>query len=169
MRKYLQKIADVIIKIEKAIIIVSLPAMCIIILLNTFSRFTGLFTDYLIWAEELARYLMIGMAFIGAALVMQEDGHYKMTAIVDSLPGKVRKITKGVMRVVITAFMIVLATVGIECCVRIGAMGQASPVLKIPMWIPYAAIPVGMILGVIQIILVQILSVLEAGERREET
>lgn len=44
----------------------------------------GLFTAQLIWAEEFARYLMIWMAFIGAALVMQEDGHYKMTAVVDA-------------------------------------------------------------------------------------
>ena len=81
MKEFLQKIAGALAKTEKTLIIILLPIMCIIILLNTLARITGLFTAQLIWAEEFARYLMIWMAFIGAALVMQEDGHYKMTAV----------------------------------------------------------------------------------------
>ena len=88
--------------------------MCIIILLNTLARITGLFTAQLIWAEEFARYLMIWMAFIGAALVMQEDGHYKMTAVVDALPASIRGIVRGCAVLATVAFMLILAKVGVE-------------------------------------------------------
>ena len=153
MKEFLQKIAGALAKTEKTLIIILLPIMCIIILLNTLARITGLFTAQLIWAEEFARYLMIWMAFIGAALVMQEDGHYKMTAVVDALPASIRGIVRGCAVLATVAFMLILAKVGVECCMKIAAMGQKSPTLKIPMWIAYAAIPAGMILGVVQAVL----------------
>ena len=135
MKEFLQKIAGALAKTEKTLIIILLPIMCIIILLNTLARITGLFTAQLIWAEEFARYLMIWMAFIGAALVMQEDGHYKMTAVVDALPASIRGIVRGCAVLATVAFMLILAKVGVECCMKIAAMGQKSPTLKIPMWI----------------------------------
>lgn len=135
MKEFLQKIAGALAKTEKTLIIILLPIMCIIILLNTLARITGLFTAQLIWAEEFARYLMIWMAFIGAALVMQEDGHYKMTAVVDALPASIRGIVRGCAVLATVAFMLILAKVGVECCMKIAAMGQKSPTLKIPMWL----------------------------------
>lgn len=153
MKEKLEKIAEALAKIEKTMIMIFLPIMCVTILINTLARITGLFIDRLTWAEEFARYLMIWMAFIGAALVMQEDGHYKMTAIVDALPGKTGKLVKLVSLTVLIIFMMILAKVGIDCCLKIAAMGQKSPTLKIPMWIPYASIPVGMIMGILQMIL----------------
>ena len=145
MKEFLQKIAGALAKTEKTLIIILLPIMCIIILLNTLARITGLFTAQLIWAEEFARYLMIWMAFIGAALVM--------TAVVDALPASIRGIVRGCAVLATVAFMLILAKVGVECCMKIAAMGQKSPTLKIPMWIAYASIPAGMILGVVQAVL----------------
>lgn len=166
MRENLQKAARGLAKIEKTLILILLPIMCITILANTLARITGLFTAQLIWAEEFARYLMIWMAFIGAALVMQEDGHYKMTAVVDALPGKLGGMVRGIAVLATIIFMIILAKVGIECCMKIAAMGQRSPTLKIPMWIPYAAIPAGMILGVLQAAMREASVLLNAMVRR---
>lgn len=84
---------------------------------------------------------------------MQEDGHYKMTAVVDALPASIRGIVRGCAVLATVAFMLILAKVGVECCMKIAAMGQKSPTLKIPMWIAYASIPAGMILGVVQAVL----------------
>lgn len=165
MKKSLEKAADLLAKTEKTLIIILLPIMCVTILVNTLARITGLFIDKLTWAEEFARYLMIWMAFIGAALVMQEDGHYKMTAIVDALPGRTGKLVKTVSLIVLIAFMIILAKVGFDCCFKIAAMGQRSPTLKLPMWIPYAAIPAGMIMGILQTLLREAIRMFD---RREE-
>ena len=166
MKENLQKAAEGLAKIEKALILILLPIMCVTILANTLARITGLFTDQLIWAEEFARYLMIWMAFIGAALVMQEDGHYKMTAIVDALPGKAGVLVRRIAVLATIIFMLILAKVGIECCLKIAAMGQRSPTLKIPMWIPYAAIPAGMILGVLQAAVREAIRIAAGRERR---
>ena len=166
MKENLEKIAGTLAKIEKTLIIIFLPIMCVTILVNTLARITGLFIDRLTWAEEFARYLMIWMAFIGAALVMQEDGHYKMTAIVDALPGKAGKLVKVVSLIALIAFMMILAKVGIDCCLKIAAMGQKSPTLKIPMWIPYAAIPVGMIMGIFQTILREMIHIFTVREEK---
>ena len=42
MKEFLQKIAGALAKTEKTLIIILLPIMCIIILLNTLARITGL-------------------------------------------------------------------------------------------------------------------------------
>ena len=171
MIKALKKISNALVKAEVFLIYILLPVMCIIILANTLARYTGLFTQYLTWAEELARYIMIYMAFIGAALVMQTNGHYKMTAVVDALPKKVGTVVKAVALLITLAFALFLAKVGFDCCLKIATMGQKTPTLKIPMAIPYAAIPVGMGLGSIQLILGTIIDAVESftGKERENS
>lgn len=158
MKKIINGISTRLVQVERCLIYVLLPVMCVVVLLNTFSRITGIFTDQMLWAEEFARYIMIWMAFIGAALVMQTNGHYKMTAIIDKLPGSAKSVARFVSAFVTIAFMIKLGQVGLECCVKIMSMGQKSPILKIPMWVPYAAIPVGMFLGAAQAILREVMS-----------
>ena len=171
MVRALKKILNTLEKIEIGLIYILLPAMCIIILANTFARYTGLFTNYLVWAEELARYIMIYMAFIGSALVMQTNGHYKMTAVVDVLPQKAGAVVKVLALMITLAFAVFLAKVGFDCCIKIAAMGQKTPILKIPMAVPYASIPVGMILGAVQLCLSTIVNAVEifSDKEREKT
>ncbi|MCI8513638.1 MAG: TRAP transporter small permease [Lachnospiraceae bacterium] len=158
MKNTLEKAKNGIMKIEKAVIIVSMIVMCVVIFLNTAARYTGLFTQQLLWAEELARYVMIWMAFLAAAAATQEDAHYKMTAIVDACPAFFGNILKVVAKLATAVFMLVLAKVGLDMCLQLMHMGQKSPILKILMWIPYASIPVSMILGLLQMGIREILA-----------
>ncbi len=167
MKDLLEKLAVSIVKVEKTLISILLPTMCVIVLANTLARITGLFTDQLIWAEEFARYLMIWMSFIGAALVMQDNGHYKMTAVLDALPAKAQKILRSLSLFVTIIFLLILAKNGIDCCIKIAQMGQQTPILKIPMWIPYAAIPTGIGLGALQAILGASLRILSKQNEEE--
>ena len=151
MSKGLKKAGKIIGGIEDWMVIVLFTAMVVVTMAIVLCRYV--FKVQFVPGEEIARYLMIWMAFIGAALVMQEDGHYKMTAVVDALPASIRGIVRGCAVLATVAFMLILAKVGVECCMKIAAMGQKSPTLKIPMWIAYASIPAGMILGVVQAVL----------------
>jgi TRAP-type C4-dicarboxylate transport system permease small subunit len=167
MKSGLKNVIDMIMKIEKAIILVSMIVMCVVIFLNTVARYTGLFTQQLLWAEELARYVMIWMSFLAAAAATQDDAHYKMTAIVDACPKTVGKALRVLAKLITAVFMIIMTKIGIDMCSQLMTMGQKSPILKIMMWIPYASIPVGMILGVIQMVLREILAFGKAKEGEE--
>lgn len=168
MLKTVQTITDILLKIEKFIIMLFLPIMCILVFVTTFSRFFGLFTDYLLWTEELSRYLMIWMAFIGAALAHQNDEHYKMTAIVNLFPGVGRKIVETLANLIVLAFIIILAKYGFDMCEKLRIMGQTSPVMKLPMWIPYLSIPVGMVLGIIHLVSRELMILLGRNQSEKE-
>lgn len=167
MKNTLEKTKNGIMKIEKAIIIVSMIVMCVVIFLNTVARYTGLFTQQLLWAEELARYVMIWMAFLAAAAATQDDAHYKMTAIVDACPAFLGRVLKITAKLITAAFMLILAKVGLDMCFQLMTMGQKSPILKILMWIPYASIPVSMLLGLIQMAIRELLAAGKAGKEEE--
>lgn len=169
MKEAIEKVVGTIGRVEKTIILILLPIMCIVIFINTVARYTGMFTDQLIWAEEFARYIMIWMSMVGAGYVFQEGGHYRMSAIVDGVPKKLGDLLKAIALLITIILLVFLAKIGFDMCSKLISTGQTSPVLKIPMWIPYLSIPVGMCLclfhQVMRIVLI-VLTQKEAGESK---
>ncbi|GEM_PF-3040020 len=159
--KVLKSIVKVLDELERIFIIIAMIVMCILILINTTARSMGSVSQHFLWAEELARYTMIWMAFLAAAATFQIDGHYKMTAIVEALPPKAGNVLKIVSKVIAVVFMIILFRHGLNMCSGLLRMGQKTPTLKIPMYIPYASIPVSMALSFIQTILQTIINLVE--------
>ena len=47
-----------------------------------------------VWAEELARYIMLYQVWIGAAYAVREDAHIRITALIGKLTGKNAKSPK---------------------------------------------------------------------------
>lgn len=118
--------------------------MCLLILVMTISRITGIATDRFLWAEEVSRYLMVWMSFLAAILAARSNSHFRMTALVGGIRSpKIRKALGIVAALCSAAIMIVVLYHGYHLIMRQVRSGQSSPVMLIPMWIPYLAIPVG--------------------------
>ena len=131
--------------IERGLMLIIFPIMCILIFVMTLSRIFGIGTDYMVWAEEASRYLMIWMAFLAVVSAARSSSHFRMGAVVDNLPPKFSKLIKTLANLLTIAIMIILLYHGYRLLNRQIASGQTSPVLNIPIWIPYLAIPVGML------------------------
>lgn len=67
---------------------VTLIAITAIVTYDVFARFLGHPTD---WATEVAGYLVIGVALLGAAETLRHSEHFAMRLVVDMLPPRTRR------------------------------------------------------------------------------
>jgi len=130
---------------ELKLIAIIFPIMCILVFISVIARITMLFTEYLMWTEEAARYLMIWMAFLSIGVAARENAHFRMIAVVDRLPPNARKMVNLIADVISITFMCILVYYGFRMVSTQMRTMQLSPILKVPMWIPYLAIPFGIL------------------------
>lgn len=119
---------------EKWFLIISLVAMVLIIFMQVVLRW---FHAATVWAEELARYIMLYQVWIGASYAVREDAHIRITALIGKLTGNKRRVSETV---VLTLW---LTVEGVHLVKEIAIMGQVSSAMRIPMTIPYASVPLG--------------------------
>lgn len=125
---------------EKWFLIISLVAMVLIIFMQVVLRW---FDAATVWAEELARYIMLYQVWIGAAYAVREDAHIRITALIGKLTGKKRKVSETVVLTLWLIFALWLTVEGILLVKEISIMRQVSSAMRIPMTIPYASVPIG--------------------------
>jgi C4-dicarboxylate transporter DctQ subunit len=144
MNRFLERLD----KFEDYLLAFLLPAMTVTILIATFTRFTNLFIVH--WAEELTRYMMIWLMFLGASAAMKKGEHFSVTALTMVLPPIIQKILNIVRMILMTGFFIFISRYTIVILKNQMMMGQISPALHWPMWTVYSAVLVGCVLMLIR-------------------
>jgi C4-dicarboxylate transporter DctQ subunit len=131
--------------LEEHLILVLLPSMTLVVLAATLARYTEWFSMF--WGEELARYMMVYLGYLGIALAMKRRVHIGVTALTDKIQSRQGKRVLLVFQtLVVLLFCGVISKFLFSIIARQHSIGQVSPALEIPIWIPYAAVPLGMIL-----------------------
>jgi TRAP-type C4-dicarboxylate transport system permease small subunit len=129
-------------------VIVILAAMATMVFANVVLRFT---TDAsILWVEEVSRYLMIWLTFLGSGLVLRYGGHVGIDSLQESLPRSAVAI-RLVIVVVLLAFFVFMVAIGARYAML--AWGQTTPVLGIPIGVVYLAIPTGFALLIAHLLL----------------
>lgn len=111
--------------------------MALVVILQVICRYV--FNSSLFWSEELARYLLVWLAFLGTS----SGYHRRIHPSIDILPGNLKKTT---------VLGIVLAGHGIAMCFFVVMIYhgtifayfvrlQISPALALPKWIVFSVIP----------------------------
>ena len=131
-------------KAEEILLVVLMVIMCAVIFIATVARFTGLFV--IPWAEELARYCMIWVIFLGIGLAACNGEHFCVESLELFCSGTVLKIIYVLDSVLVVAFSIFASYYGVTILQKQMASGQVTPSLRWPMWIMYLSIPLGLIL-----------------------
>ncbi|MDQ0428782.1 TRAP-type C4-dicarboxylate transport system permease small subunit [Planomicrobium stackebrandtii] len=101
----------------------------------------------LAWTEELARYSLIWLTFLGAAYAMSTKAHIGMEFFVNLFGVSVRKALYIAATFASLLFFLLMVIEGYDLAMQ--GMSQTSPVLRIPMGMIYMIIPVS---GVVLII-----------------
>lgn len=135
-------------KIQGIFLAVSLSVMLVVVLVATFCRYTQI--AVLEWPDELTRYLMMWMVFIGCGSAAAKGSHFAIEAVYVLLPPQGKKILTVVKTVITDLFLIYVMYLAINVTQKQLSMGQTSPAMKIPMWFMYLAIPIGCLLMLIQ-------------------
>src|SRR5690606_21972883 len=124
----MKKLEFIFLAVNRWALILMLAAMSCIIMANVALRhITG---DSLIWAEEVARYLMVWMTFIGAGLVLRLGGHVAIDNLHAVLPVGAARVLRGVIVMALLVFFAVMIWQG---WVYMQAMSfQTTPATGIP-------------------------------------
>lgn len=154
---------------EEMVIVMLLSVMTVAIFYQVIMRY--LFNKAPSWTEELTRYAFIWCAYFGVSLGVKRNAHISVMAVIDLLSPKNRKKMYMIANVIFLAFSVIILKLGVETTMSIAKLGRKSAALEIPMWIVYAALPVGftfIILRLIQAIYGQIRDIRGRSEGDEE-
>ena len=92
---------------DDAIVFVLFWALFVTVFLQFFTRYV--LNDSLTWTEELARYFLIGITFIGSALAMRKGSHIAVEAGLKIMPRRARHWVMAFNDVVVFAFGLFMA------------------------------------------------------------
>ena len=138
MRKFVDNI-------EEYALLLLFPLMVAVVFTATLARYLNLFPMF--WGEEVARYIMVFMAYIGAGLGMKKGAHVGVSFFTDRFRNvKIRIFLEGFRLGIIVFFCGMIMYYYRSIIVHQISMGQTTPALYIPMWVPYSAVPLGMFL-----------------------
>ncbi len=142
-------------RIVKAACMILLGAMTCTVFLQVFGRF--ILPRPFSWTEELARYLMIWGAFIGASSMIRTWENVYVDFFIERLPPGLKKAAYIGIKVLILIFIVYILRITINVLPRIGIY-QTTPALGISMFWAH----LGMIIGLGLIALQLLGSVLNA-------
>lgn len=135
----------VLVTLNRWIVIAMMAVMVLLVFMNVVSRY--IFNHSIIWAEEVSQYLMVWVAFLGAGLALRQGRHVAVEMLQDRLPPTARRMTRHLVALLLIVFMGILTVLGFRFAHF--AWDQETPVLNIPLGIPYLAVPIGALLLVI--------------------
>ena len=127
--------------IEEYLLAFLLPFMCVVIFVATFSRFTNIFV--ITWAEELARYCMIWILFIGISAAAKKGEHFCVTIFTMYIPRAFQNVLSVARIFLMTGFTLFVGRFCIMILKNQMMMGQVTPSLHWPMWTMYSAVLIG--------------------------
>jgi len=153
-------------RLEEIIIAISILFATILILVNVALRLMG---SGITWSEELIRYLLILVTFIGMSVCARDGEHVSIEFIPQMLKGKANTILMVVINSVSLIFSIMLTWYSFQLFQFSWKTGQLSPGLGLPIFLIYAVTPLSGLLVTIRYFqqIIKILIPEPSGQKRE--
>jgi TRAP-type C4-dicarboxylate transport system permease small subunit len=124
-------------------------AMTLLVFANVVLRY--LFGNSLPWVEELTRYMMIWLAYLGAGLALRAGTHVAVEILQDVMPEPAVTALRSVIAALVVVFLAAVAWYGFAYAQF--AMRQTSAVLRLPLGLVYLGVPIGCTLMGIHLLL----------------
>ena len=134
--------------LEDAICVLTLGSVSLIIFGQVISRYFFEYTP--LWSEELARYLIVWSIFIGVSVGVRENRHIGVDALLRFLPHRLKVASECLLNLIGIVVVVVLIWTSVQFISHTIDYEQLSPAMRIPMYIPYLAMPVGLALSAIR-------------------
>lgn len=144
----MKKFIFIIHKLEDIVIALVLSYIVVMVIINIVLRF--FFSTGLLWSDEIIGYMFVLLGMIGAAAAIRDDTNIYMDILIVKLPPRARSVMYVCVQVLIVA---VLAFFTVACIkLVLNNVDVKSPMNRLPMWIPYGAMPLGMVLMLFELI-----------------
>ncbi len=96
------------------------------------------------WTEEIARYLLIGVVFVGAAIGVRRNNHVQVDFFYHLMPPLMARVMATTVDVLRIAFLLAACGLTVQLIDRIG--GSPMAVIDLPMGLVYGAVLLGFLL-----------------------
>ena len=126
---------------EEIFLVVTLSAMTGLIFGQTLLRFSIGKTPS--WTQELAQFLQVYFVYLGASYAIKMDAHIRVTFIGKIIPLFFRNAFEITSYFCFIIFCFILIYWGFPLCNDIRNFNQVSAAMRLPMYIPYLALPLG--------------------------
>jgi TRAP-type C4-dicarboxylate transport system permease small subunit len=113
-------------------------AMALIVAIQVFSRYV--LNHSLFWSEELARYLLVWMTFLGASTAYKRHLHPGVDVLVARLPRRLQNSLAILVQIVSVGLFTVMVIYGLQFAYFVRS--QISPALYLPKWTVFSIVPV---------------------------
>lgn len=113
-------------------------SMAIIVAVQVFFRYV--LNNSLFWSEELARFLLVWLTFLGSCAAYYRKAHPGIDIVSSRLPAIWQQITAILVHLISIILFGVMIFYG--CCFAYFVRAQISPALCLPKWIVFSIIPI---------------------------
>ena len=144
----LDKISKVMTSIIETFCGIVVVGQTVIIAVQIITRLLGI---SLPWSEELARFFLIWLTFLGCSLAVKQDSHLSVDFFVKKAPKKVQLVIGLFVKFLMIVFFGILLIYGMK--LSITAMATPSTSLQWPMGLIYMVLPISGIISIYYVVL----------------
>lgn len=142
---------EVLERVERAVLAGGVIGIALLGIANVVAR--NLLGGSLAYAEEMNQILVIAVTFLGLGHGVREGRHIRMSAVYDLLQGRVRKSLLLVTWTGTGLLLAYLTFLSVRYVADVRDLGSLTPALRMPWWIFYALVPVGLGVASLQYLL----------------
>lgn len=104
-----------------------------------------MFNYSLYWSEELSRMLIVWFIFLGSSMAVRDKAHVNMDALANIIPKAIKDIIDIIINLICIVFCVLVVYGGFKILSTALRLNLMATSVKLPLFVPYAAVPVGMI------------------------
>jgi TRAP-type C4-dicarboxylate transport system permease small subunit len=119
------------------------------------------FNSSIFWAEEVMLFLMVGCVFLGNGVVAWSGRQIRMDVIIGMMPAKVRDVLNLAAELVFIGIALAIVVFSLPVIRDLYNFDQRSQSAEVPLFIPQALIPVGLLI----MVLLVVVRLLTGGDR----
>jgi TRAP-type C4-dicarboxylate transport system permease small subunit len=131
-------------------LIALMAAMALLVFANVVARY--LFNYSIIWVEELTRYMMVWVGFLGSGLVLRLGAHIAVEALQDLLPARAAQALRALIVLALGTTFAAMTWLGVRYAAF--AWEQETPVMNWSTGAVYLVIPVGSALMLVHLLFI---------------
>ncbi|MDD3164356.1 MAG: TRAP transporter small permease [Oscillospiraceae bacterium] len=143
----LKKIDSAISKFEETLSVILFLAVVLVVCWSVLCRY--LLKIPFLQGEELARFLMIYIVYIGTSIGVKNKSHIGVEVFVDLIPEKTKRYVKIFTEILSAVMFAILFALSIEMLLHLIQTNQMTTTTHIPTYFVFICIPVGLLTSIV--------------------
>ena len=144
----MKKLSNVIESVEKITSILLIAGITSILFFSVIFRY--ILNDPIYWASEASIFMMAWLTFLGGSLGLKYRSQASITFLVDRLSESKKRLMNITTHIIILISLAVLLYFSYDWILSLS--NQKSSSMRVPMWIPYLSVPVGLTFAFIHLL-----------------